>query len=230
MSDERPVWKTVLSICVSLFLVIRLVYTCSKLSDPQPTYPQNIYQNLQNNAAVQNYQQAIREASTARSNQLLYLSYKAIDSLPLNEKKLYSVTKLRHDTLVNLDLSSKIKVTKECFFQKNYDDSLKLAFKTPDNLTVFIHDFDSKLDCETNFKSLKRGMNLSALQYDKGTAKAKLFAYSVTHNNVKFNGYCIGIQSDNYCLFLEFESDKIAKASLKETALKYMLSVLHSQK
>lgn len=230
MSDERPVWKTVLSICVSLFLVIRLAYTCSKMSDPKPAYQQNVYQDLQNNEAIQNYQQAVREASTARSNKLLYLSYHALDSMPLNEKKQYAVTKLSQDTLVTLDLSTKIKVTKESFFQKNYDDSLKLAFKTPENLTVFIHDFESKQDCETNFKSLKRGMNLSSLQYDKGTAKAKLFAYSLTHNNIKFNGYCIGIQSDNYCLFLEFESDKIAKKALKEKALTYMLSVLHSHK
>jgi hypothetical protein len=230
MSDERPVWKTVLSISVSLFLVIRLVYTCSKMSDPQPAYPQNVYQDLQNNQAVQNYQQALRETSAAQSNQLLYLTYDALDSLPLNIKKLNAVTKLRNDTLVNLDISTKIKVKKESFFQKNYDDSLKLAFKTPENLTVFIHDFESKQDCETNFKSLKRGLHLSALQYDQGTTKAKLFAYSLTHNNVKFNGYCIGIQSDNYCLFLEFESDKIAKATLKETALTYMLSVLHSPK
>lgn len=230
MSDERPVWKTILSICISLFLVIRLAYTCSKMGDTKPAYQQNVYQDLQNNDAIQNYQQAVQEASTSRSNTLLYLSYNALDSLPLNEKKLYAVTKLRQDTLVTLDLSTKIKITKESFFQKNYDDSLKLAFKTRDNLTVFIHDFESKQDCETNFKSLKRGMNLSALKYDKGTAKAKLFAYSLTQNNIKFNGYCIGIQSDNYCLFLEFESDKIAKAALKETALTYLLSILHSQK
>jgi len=33
MENERPVWRTVLSIFVTLFLVIRLVYTCSKMND-----------------------------------------------------------------------------------------------------------------------------------------------------------------------------------------------------
>ena len=56
------------------------------------------------------YVRALREAQiSAKSNQFLYLSYKQLDSVSESEKKLYQVKKMTKDTLVNLDIETKIK-------------------------------------------------------------------------------------------------------------------------
>lgn len=231
MNDERPVWKIVLSICITLFLVIRIAYRCSNSNNN--AVQNNMIQNTEQMNAMKNFQE-IQKGNianiAAKSNQILYLSHKELDSLTTIEKKSYYLRKVTQDSVVNLDITTKIKVAKESYFQQNYDDSLRMGFKTPDNLTVLIHDFESKQSLEENFKSIKRGMKPSSLVYDKGTDKAKLFAYTLTKNDKKINGYAMGIHEADYFLFLEFESDKMSKDRVKMEALNYLLTNLKSPK
>jgi len=86
----------------------------------------------------------------------MYTSYQSLDTLNEAQKQLYSVIKLAKDSLVTFDLSTKIKVDKNYYFQNNHDDSLRMAFKSPKDLNVFVHDFESKQSEEQNFKALKK--------------------------------------------------------------------------
>ena len=165
------------------------------------------------------------------SNLLFYKPYKQLDSLPQENKALYSVYKLDKDTVVNLDIETKIKIPKESYFQKNYDDSLKMAFKSPDDIVVFVHDFTGKGSNEDNLKSIKRGLNLQAFKTEENkTDNTNLFSYTVTQNGTTYNGYAMGFKNDNYFLFLEFESDKVSKEGLKVRALTYLLDNLVPKK
>lgn len=230
MNEERPVWRIVLSVCITLFLLVRLAYKCSNTNNSNTTYQNNAIESLERNNAMESYNELQRNSSEAKSNQLLYMSYQQLDSLSDNEKKQFGLSKLSKDSVVSLDVETKIKVDKDYFFQKNYDDSLKMGFKSPDELTLLIHDFESKQTIEENFKSLKRGMELSKLTYDQGTDKSKLFSYSIIKNGKKWHGYSMGFQQDDYFLFLEFESDKLSKDVLKMKALDYLLNNLKAGK
>ncbi|MBN8641519.1 MAG: hypothetical protein J0L86_06860 [Flavobacteriales bacterium] len=224
MSDDRATWKIMLSVCITLFMVGRLMYTCSNMNNKSTNYNSTPLPNVD-----YDYVRALREAQiSSKSNQFLYLSYKQLDSVSESEKKLYQVKKLVKDTLVSLDIETKIKIAKDWYLQKNYDDSLKLAFKTPENLTVFIHDFESKENAEVVFKSLKRGSDLKSVEIEGEDLKT--ITYTVNKNNSLFNGYAFCFAQDNYYLFLEFESNTMKKEALKTTALTYFFTNIKPSK
>lgn len=194
------------------------MYTCSNMNNKSTNYNPNPLPN-----ADYDYVQALRESQiSAKSNQFLYLSYKQLDSVSESEKKLYQVKKLEKDTLVNLDIETKIKIAKEWYLQKNYDDSLKLAFKTTENLTVFIHDFESKENADAVFKSLKRGSDLKSVVIEGEDLKT--ITYTVNKNNSLFNGYAFCFEKDDYYFFLEFESNTMKKEELKLKAFTYFIT------
>lgn len=224
MNNDKPVWKYVLSICFTLFMLGRLIYTCSNMNKKSTNYNPNPLLNVN-----YDYGRELREAQiSAKSNQFLYFSYKQLDSISESEKKLYQVKKLVKDTLVHLDVETKIKISKEWYLQKNYDDSLKLAFKTPENLTVFVHDFESKENADAVFKSLKRGSDLKSVVMEGEDLKT--ITYSVNKNNSLFNGYAFCFAQDNYYLFLEFESNTMKKEELKLKAFTYFITNIKPSK
>ncbi|HLP64808.1 hypothetical protein [Flavobacterium sp.] len=224
MSEDRPAWKIMLSVCITLFMVGRLMYTCSNMNNQKSNYNSNPLPNVD-----YDYVRALREEQiSTKSNQFLYLSYKQLDSVSESERKLYQVKKLEKDTLVSLDIETKIKIAKEWYLQKNYDDSLKLAFKTPENLTVFIHDFESKENTDAVFKSLKRGSDLKSVVMEGEDLKT--ITYTVNKNNSLFNGYAFCFKQDSYYLFLEFESNTINKEALKTKAITYFFTNIKASK
>lgn len=200
------------------------MYTCSKMNDRKTNFNPIPSINVENSHVA-----TLREAQiSTKSNEFLYWSYQQLDSVSESEKKMYQVKKLKNDTFISLDIETKIKVAKEWYFQKNYDDSLKVAFKTDENLTVFIHDFDSKENVETTFRSLKRQSDLKSVVIEGDNLKT--ISYTITKNNSIFNGYAFCFTEDNYYLFLEFESNTISKESLKVKALTYFFNNLKPSK
>jgi hypothetical protein len=230
MENERPVWKTVLSIFGILFLVIRLVYTCSKMND-RKSNDLNINNVINDNLIEQHqYQDNIQRALLKKNNDLLYTKYQNLDTINDAQKQLYSVIKLAKDSLVTFDLSTKIKIEKNYYFQNNHDDSLRMAFKSPKDLNVFIHDFESKESEETNFKNLKKNANLKHFKLDNLLTETKTFSYTITKNKITFNGYALSFKNNGYQTFIEFESQKISGLELKFAALSFLNTNLKQSK
>lgn len=222
MENERPVWRTVLSIFVTLFLVIRLVYTCSKMND-RKSNDLNINNVLNDNLIEQRqYQENIQRALSKKNNDLLYATYQSLDTINDAQKQLYSVIKLAKDSLVTFDLTTKIKVEKNYYFQNNHDDSLRMAFKSPKDLNVFIHDFESKQSEENNFKILKKNANLKHFKFENLLPETKTISYTITKNNITFNGFALSFKNDEFQSFIEFESQKISGLELKLAALSFL--------
>lgn len=154
------------------------------------------------------------------------MTYKQLDSISESEKNVFKVIKLKKDTLVALDYHSKLKLSKEWYFQKNYDDSLKMAIKMPDDITVFVHDFESRQKLEDNFKSIKRGLNLQSFAVEIATDDSKLVSYTIKKDNIPFNGYAFCVEQDNYFMFIEFESSTLSKAAVQEKALNFIRDLI----
>jgi hypothetical protein len=153
--NERPVWKTILSVAVCLLAVIRLAITCSRTSNRSSysSYSDTSYENV--NSLIQNYRNKDLQ-NNDESNDLFYENYDSINKLNDSEKSIFRVVKVKSDTLVPVDLTSKISVEPKSFIQKNHDDSLQLAVKLPDNTSIFIHSYSSKDGMMDNFKALKK--------------------------------------------------------------------------
>jgi hypothetical protein len=85
---------------------------------------------------------------------------------------------VKSDTLVPVDLTSKISVEPKSFIQKNHDDSLQLAVKLPDNTSIFIHSYSSKDGMMDNFKALKKKKNIANIKLKVDEPDSKFVGYT----------------------------------------------------
>ncbi|WP_281297216.1 hypothetical protein [Flavobacterium limnophilum] len=156
------------------------------------------------------------------SNNFLYTDYEALDSLPIANKEMYDVIKLKKDTLVYIDFKTKLKIEKDFYFQNNHDDTLRLAFKSPKNFNVFIHDLDTEHSAKENFKSLKKNGRLDKVLVEKINENTEFLSYKIVTDKAKFNGFALCFKSKGYQLFFEFESEKMSKDILKMKAVDFL--------
>lgn len=68
--ENQSVWKTVLSICITLFVLIRLAMTCSDYNNRKSNYNNN--NNLLQNINYDYSRKIQEEVVGKKSNQLLY--------------------------------------------------------------------------------------------------------------------------------------------------------------
>ena len=219
--NERPVWKTILSVAVCLFAVIRLAITCSKTSN-RSSYSDTSYENV--NSLIQNYRNEDLQ-SNDESNDLFYENYDSINKLNEAEKAIFRVAKVKNDTLVPIDLTSKISVEPKSFIQKNHDDSLQMAVKLPDNTSIFLHAYSSKDDMMDNFKALKKKKNIASIQVKVDDPNSKFVDYTYQYGGKKYNGYALLTTENGQFTSLEFENNKLSKEALQMKAITFVSQI-----
>ncbi|MPS65996.1 MAG: hypothetical protein DI622_11135 [Chryseobacterium sp.] len=219
--NEKPVWKTILSVAVCLFAVIRLAITCSKTSN-RSSYSDTSYENV--NSLIQNYRNEDLQ-SNDESNDLFYENYDSINKLNEAEKAIFRVAKVKSDTLVPIDLTSKISVEPKSFIQKNHDDSLQMAVKLPDNTSIFLHAYSSKDDMMDNFKALKKKKNIANIQVKVDDPNSKFVGYTYQYGGKKYNGYALLATENGQFTSLEFENNKLSKEDLQMKAITFVSQI-----
>lgn len=219
--NERPVWKTILSIAVCLFAVIRLAITCSKTSN-RSSYSDTSYENV--NSLIQNYRNKDLQ-NNDESNDLFYENYDSINKLNEAEKSIFRVVKVKSDTLVPVDLTSKISVEPRSFIQKNHDDSLQLAVKLPDNTSIFLHAYSSKDGMMDNFKALKKKKNIANIKLKLDEPDSKFVGYTYEYGGKKYNGYALLARENGQFTSLEFENNKLSKEDLQMKAITFVSQI-----
>lgn len=219
--NERPVWKTILSVAVCLFAVIRLAITCSKTSN-RSSYSDTSYENV--NSLIKNYRNEDLQ-SNDESNDLFYENYDSINKLNEAEKAIFRVAKVKNDTLVPIDLTSKISVEPKSFIQKNHDDSLQMAVKLPDNTSIFLHAYSSKDDMMDNFKALKKKKNIANIKVKVDDPNSKFVGYTYQYGGKKYNGYALLATENGQFTSLEFENNKLSKEDLQMKAITFVSQI-----
>ena len=215
--DNKPVWRTILSVALGLFALVRLAMTCNKMSDNSSSssnYQPQTYQSV--SSALQgsnnNYQNNIQNIS----NDIFYESYDSINKLGDSEMAIYHIKKVKKDTLLPLDLTAKINVNANSYIQKNYDDSLKLAVKLPDNTSIFMHSYEAKNgDALENLKALKKKKNIQNISLKLDEPNSKFISYNYKQNGKKYNGYALISKEDGQYTSIEFENNKLSKDELE---------------
>ncbi|MFP3594182.1 hypothetical protein [Chryseobacterium sp. SIMBA_038] len=215
--DNKPVWRTILSVAFGLFALVRLAMTCNKMSNNSSSsniYQTQSYQNMTSalEDSKNNYQNNIQDLS----NDIFYESYDSISKLGDSEMAIYRIKKVKKDTLLPLDLSAKINIDANSYIQKNFDDSLKLAVKLPDNTSIFMHSYEAKNgDALENLKSLKKKKDIQNISLKLDEPNSKFVSYNYKHNGKKYNGYALISKEDGQYTSIEFENNKLTKDELE---------------
>lgn len=222
MSDEQgtPTWRTALSIISFGALIIKagiMFFSSSpdKYDDP-----------LKTKLATQEFQQALRRqhylpSKSKQSNDILYTAYRDLNAFSSDQKSFYKLTKINKDTLIVLDLTSKIKLNKNDFYQNNHDESLMMAIKTAKDLNVFVHDSNKPGQLETQFTQIKADKKLRDFKLEK-LGKLSIATYRITKDKINLNGSALIFKDADYTTFLEFESNKLSKSGLRNEMLRFL--------
>lgn len=214
--ENKPAWRSLLSIGIILFAVIRIALTCSRSSESSymesPEY-QRLTNGLREGALLKQ-----RREKTA-SNNLFYESYDSIRKISPEERERFGVIETEKDSLVPLDLSAKIKVEKNSFIQKNYDDTLSIAVKFPDDTSLFMHSYGGSGTLMDNFKSVKKGRELKNISFTVNKPDSKFLSYRYTVEGKKYNGIAMMGKENNRFTFIELESNDLPKEALELKAI-----------
>lgn len=228
--DDRSTWRTVLSVLSVIILGGRLLYTCSDMNKPR-------YENDPVMESFRNSQEAMKEnfrqhqeMQRKMSNAILYSNYESLDSLSALQKDNYGIQKIQKDSLIYIALDTQIKIPKDFYFQNRHDDSLRMAFKSPDNVNVFIHDFESKAEIEPSFKSLKNSDNLQKFKVENTIGDVKTISYKITKESKRYNGYALCFKNDGFLNFYEFESNILSVDKLKIRAIEFLSQNMKEKK
>lgn len=218
--EDRPVWKIVLSVALTLIGVIKLAVTCSQSSN-RSSYSSNDYQST--NSLFDRYGSTHEsKIDNEESNNLFYENYDSIKKLTNSERASYHVVKVKKDTLLPLDLTSKINIESKSFIQKNYDDSLKLAVKLPDNTSIFLHTYSSQADLLDNFKAIKKNKGIGKISTEVDDKSSKIVSYSYKYKDKNYNGCALITKGDGQFSSVEFESNKMSKSEIYLVAFTYL--------
>lgn len=222
--NDKPVWKTILSVAVCLLAVIRLAITCSKSSD-RSSYSDMSYQNT--NSIFERYGNNSKDVqgNDSKSNDLFYENYDSINKLNDAQKAIFRVVKVKSDTLVPIDITSKINVEPKSFIQKNHDDSLQIAVKLPDNTSIFLHSYSSKEDIMNNFKAVKQKRNIENIKVKVDDPDSKFVSYTYQYKGKKYNGCALLATESGQFTSLEFENSKISKEELQAKAITFITQI-----
>ncbi|WP_291152798.1 hypothetical protein [Flavobacterium sp. UBA7680] len=228
--DDRSTWRTVLSVLSVIILGGRLLYTCSNMNKPR-------YENDPVMESFRNSQEAMKEnfrqhqeMQRKMSNAILYSNYESLDSLSALQKDNYGIQKIQKDSLIYIALDTQIKIPKDFYFQNRHDDSLRMAFKSPDNVNVFIHDFESKAEIEPSFKSLKNNDNLQKFKVENTIGDVKMISYKITKVSKRYNGYALCFKNEGFLNFYEFESNILSVDKLKIRAIEFLSQNMKEKK
>ncbi|MCX8533930.1 hypothetical protein [Chryseobacterium luquanense] len=223
--QERPVWKNILSIVLCLFVVIRLVMMCNKSSDK--SYSEKSYEDANFPIQQSSYKyDSDSYKDESASNDLFYENYDSINKMNDVQMAIFKVIKVKKDTLLPLDFNSKIKIEAKSFIQKNYDDSLQIAVKLPDNTSLFLHSYSSKNDMLENFKAIKKNKNLGNISTEIDKKNSKIINYSYTYKDKKYSGCALIAKEDEQFTSFEFENNKMSKSEIYLLAITYLTNML----
>jgi hypothetical protein len=129
------------------------------------------------------------------------------------------------DSLLSLDLTASLKVDKNSFIQKNYDDTLNLAVKMPDNTTILMHSYEGSGDLTDNFKAVKKSRELSNIKNIIDKKDVKYISYNYLNEGIKKTGFALLTETDRYFSFIEIENSQIPKSQLEKRAMQVMMQL-----
>jgi hypothetical protein len=94
--DNKPVWRTILSVVLGLFAIFRIATTCNKNSSSSSyssNYQPQSYQSVTN--AIEESKNNYRNNIQNISNDIFYESYDSINKLGDSEMTIYHIKKVK---------------------------------------------------------------------------------------------------------------------------------------
>lgn len=152
---------------------------------------------------------------------LSYPTYQTLSHAPKDSLAATKWVKVERDTLIRVDMTSKLKIPARWFVQKPIDDEVRFVFLTPKNIQLTFYTFSSENNLLTNLYALRsyHFKPEGKVDHDQDLKEVK---YSFTHHHEKFNGSALGIKEKNLISIFTVESRGFTTKYLDKFLMKFL--------
>lgn len=217
--NQTPAWKIILIVIFAVFSVARTLHRCSV----------NQQRNSTEAFAFESNQKVIDYRKTYQTQQQKYELdfgyYNVFELATKNELDAKKWVKVYQDSLIRFDLSGKLKISKNWYFQKPIDEKVRYVLLTPEDIQVTVFQFSTKKTLLSNMYYF-RPDDFKIIGKGSFYQESKESAYSFSFRNTSYNGYCIGLKENDTMVIFAFESRDKSTGKLEKFAGKFLLNNL----
>jgi hypothetical protein len=217
--NQTPTWKIILIVIFAVFSVARTLHRCSV----------NQQRNTTEAFAFESNQRVIDYRKTYHTQHQKYVLdfeyYNVFESATKNELAARKWVKVYQDSLIRFDLSGKLKISKNWYFQKPIDEKVRYVLLTPEDIQITVFQFPTK-------KTLLSNMYYLRLQDFKINGKGSYYqesneaSYSFSYREIPYKGFCIGLKENETMIIFAFESRDHSFKKLEKFAGRFLVNHL----
>lgn len=218
--NQTPTWKIILIVLFTIFSIARILHRCSVQNrNDESLYRQNIGQG------VIDYNQMYQKQTEAQKFVLDYPYYHAFESRTKESLQTEKWVKVVNDSLIRFDLSGKLKISANWYFQKPVDEKVRYVLLTPEDIQITVYQFSTQKNLLTNLYYLRPDnfkLNGEA-DYTKDTNEA---VYSFSFRDITYKGVSIGLKEKDILVIFAFESRDHSFKKLEKFAGRFLMNHL----
>ncbi len=218
--NQTPTWKIILLSLLAIFSIARLIHRCSDYNrNDESLYRQNIGHE------VMDYNQMYQKQAEAQKFSLDYPYYHVFESSTKESLQTEKWVKVVNDSLIRFDLSGKLKISANWYFQKPIDEKVRYVLLTPEDIQVTVYQFSTKKNLLTNMFYLRPNefkINGKGSYYQESNEAS----YSFLYRNISYKGFCIGLKENETMVIFAFESRDHSFKKLEKFAGRFLVNHL----
>ncbi len=218
--NQTPTWKIILLSLLAIFSIARLIHRCSDYNrNDESLYRQNIGNE------VKDYNQMYQKQAEAQKFTLDYPYYHVFEKRAKESLQTEKWVKVSQDSLIRFDLSAKLKISENWYFQKPIDEKVRYVLLTPEDIQITVYQFSTKKNLLTNLYYLRPDnfkLNGEA-DYKKDTNEA---VYSFSFRDIPYKGVSIGVKEQDILIIFAFESRDYSFKKLEKFAGRFLVNHL----
>lgn len=217
--NQTPTWKIILMVLLAIFSIARILHKCSAMKQ------RNNFSGYENesNQVMPPYQQTYPVQQ--KQYKIEFPFYHVFESATKEELSAQNWVKVYQDSLIRFDLSGKLKIPANWYFQKPVDEKVRYVLLTPEDIQVTVYQFPTK-------KTLLSNMYYLRLQDFKIHGKGSYYqesneaSYSFSYRDIPYKGVCIGLKENETMVIFAFESRDHSFKKLDKFAGRFLVNHL----
>lgn len=218
--NQTPTWKIILIVLFTIFSIARILHRCSVQNrNDESLYRQHTGQE------VMDYNQMYQKQIEAQKFVLDYPYYHAFESRTKESLQTEKWVKVENDSLIRFDLSAKLKISANWYFQKPVDEKVRYVLLTPEDIQVTVYQFSTKKKLLTNMFYLRPNdfkINGKGSYYQESNEAS----YSFSYRDIPYKGFCIGLKENETMIIFAFESRDHSFKKLEKFAGRFLVNHL----
>lgn len=208
-------WKWMLLTLLTLISFVRIFNKCSFSYDKASSDP---YEQWSGHVIPP---KAYAESIRHNNFEMTYPTHHALSRRSADSLTMEKWVKVEKDTLIRVDMTSKLKIPAHWFVQKPIDEKVRFVFITPKNIQITFYTFSTDKNLVSCLYDL-RDYNFKPEGIENHAEDVKEVKYTFRHHNIEYRGAALGLKEKNMMSIFTFEGKDYSSKELENFLIKFL--------